>query len=95
MPVWLRGNGETSTLTVHVQPGAKASEIAGEYGAALKIRLAAPPWDGQANEALVAFLAERLGLPKRAVVIQSGTSSRHKCVALRLSADLAAARLGF
>lgn len=95
MPVWLRGEGGNSTLTIHVQPGAKVSEIAGEHGEALKIRLAAPPRDGKANEALIAFLAERLAVPRRAVTLQSGASSRHKIVAVALPAGDVAARLGF
>ncbi len=94
-PVWLRGDGANSTLTLHVQPGAKVSELAGEHGEALKIRLAAPPRDGRANEALIAFLAERLGVPRRAITLQSGATSRHKVVALELPAATVAARLGY
>lgn len=55
-------------LDLHVQPG----------GGRLKLRLAAPPVDGKANEALVAFLAEYYGVPKRNVRILAGASSRRK-----------------
>ncbi|HNN47094.1 MAG TPA: DUF167 family protein, partial [Azospira sp.] len=48
-PVWLKRSGERLTLTLHIQPGAKKTEVAGEHGDALKIRLAAPPVDGKAN----------------------------------------------
>ena len=50
------------------------------HGAALKVRLHAPPVDGAANEALVALLAERLGLPARAVRIVTGATARAKTV---------------
>lgn len=70
-------------LTVHVQPGAKRTEYAGLHGEALKFRVAAPPAEGEANEALCAFLAELFGLPKGAVVLRSGLSSRHKRVWLK------------
>ena len=66
------------TLTLHIQPGAKKTELAGLHGDALKIRLAAPPVDGKANEALVKFVAETLGLPKSAVNLKSGHTSRRK-----------------
>jgi len=66
------------TLTLHIQPGAKKTEFAGLHGDALKIRLAAPPVDGKANEALVKFIAETLKLPKSAVNLKSGQTSRRK-----------------
>ena len=67
-------------LRVRVQPRAKRSEIAGEREGALVIRVAAPPVDGKANAALCAFLAERLGVPKSAVSVVRGQSSRDKLV---------------
>ena len=66
------------TLTLHIQPGAKKTEFAGLHGDALKIRLAAPPVDGKANEALIRFVAETLGLAKSAVNLKSGQTSRRK-----------------
>lgn len=78
MDDWLRVGDGGITLTLHVQPGARKSELAGLHGDALKIRLAAPPVDGKANAALIAFIAERLGLPKSAVTLKSGQSSRRK-----------------
>lgn len=81
MPDWYRpGRDGKLTLTLHIQPGAKRSEVAGIHGEALKIRLAAPPVDGKANDALLRFIAERLELPRAAVVLKSGQSSRHKVV---------------
>ena len=66
------------SLRVHAQPGAKRTEAAGLHGEALKIRVAAPALEDRANEALIAFLAERLGLAKRDVVLVSGAKSREK-----------------
>ncbi|CAK8721646.1 UPF0235 protein CDV28_12527 [Candidatus Electronema halotolerans] len=69
-------------LSVHVQPGAARTELAGMHGDALKLRLAAPPVDGKANKAVIAFLAQLLHLPKSAVVIRSGLRSRAKTLLL-------------
>ncbi|MGH7256128.1 MAG: DUF167 domain-containing protein [Nitrospirales bacterium] len=74
---------EGAILTVHVQPNASKTEFAGLHGDALKIRVAAPPVEGAANERLRAFLADRLGLPTRSVHIASGGSSRRKRILLR------------
>lgn len=65
---------------VHVQPRASRSEIVGEHGGALKVRLAAPPVEGAANEALVELLAGALHVPRRDVRIVSGAASRRKVV---------------
>jgi uncharacterized protein (TIGR00251 family) len=73
-------HGASIRVRVHVQPRAARSEVVGSHGAALKVRLHAPPVDGAANEALVALLAERLGVPKRAVRIVGGAASRAKTV---------------
>ena len=81
------------TLTLHIQPGAKKTECAGLHGEALKIRLAAPPVDGKANEALLRFVAERLKLPKSAVILKSGQTSRHKVVEVSGAAPEAVAAL--
>ena len=80
-------------FAVHVQPRASRSEIAGVHGAAMKVRLAAPPVDGAANDALVALLAERLGVGRRAVRIVSGASSRAKTVEVEGSTAAAVLRL--
>lgn len=82
MAIWLRGDGDGCVIALHIQPGAKRTEVAGEHGDALKIRLAAPPVDGKANEALVAFVAGCLGVPRSAVTIKSGHSSRRKVLAV-------------
>lgn len=83
---WLRPDGEGCVITVHVQPGAKRTEIVGEHGDALKIRLAAPPVDGKANEALLSYLAEKLSVSRRAMELRAGATSRRKLVAVDLPA---------
>ncbi|MBS0354571.1 MAG: YggU family protein [Proteobacteria bacterium] len=80
---WLNRAADGSvTLTLHIQPGAKKTEFAGLHGEALKIRLAAPPVDGKANAALIAFLAKACGVSKSAVELVSGDTSRSKRVRL-------------
>jgi uncharacterized protein (TIGR00251 family) len=70
------------TLAVRAQPGAKKTAIVGVYGegdaAQLKIAVQAPPIEGRANDALVAFLAETFGISKRSVELVSGELSRSK-----------------
>lgn len=85
MAEWFRRNGEVVTLTLHIQPGAKRSELAGLHGEALKIRLAAPPVEGRANEALLKFIAKLFGVPVRQVELKQGGQSRHKVVAITSS----------
>ena len=73
---------EGAVLTIHVQPKASKTEYAGLHGGALKFRVAAPPVEGAANEALCAHLAELFNLPKKSVVLLSGQGSRKKRVLL-------------
>jgi hypothetical protein len=82
-------------LAIRVQPRAARSEVAGLHGDRIRIRLAAPPVGGAANDALVRFLAEVLGVPARAVTITGGLASRSKTVlATGVGPAEAAARLG-
>jgi len=67
-------------LALLVQPRAGRTEVVGPHGEVLKIRLAAPPVDGEANEELVRFLAKALGVAKQAVTIESGETGRRKRV---------------
>ena len=82
MSEWYRRNGEVLTLTLHIQPGAKRTDVAGLHGEALKIRLAAPPIEGRANEALLKFIAASFEVPLRQVELKQGSQSRHKVVAV-------------
>jgi hypothetical protein len=83
-----------TVLSIRVQPNASRTECAGLHGEALKIRVAAPPVDGAANEAVTGFLAEELGVPRASVSVQSGAGARSKRVLVKgLSPDQVRARL--
>lgn len=83
----LRARADGVTLAVRAQPGAKKTAIVGIYGegtgAQLKIAVQAPPLEGRANEALIAFLAETFGVTKASVELASGELSRNKVFLLR------------
>ena len=76
-------------IDVYVQPRASRTEIVGLHDTRLKIRLASPPVDGAANAELVAFIAERIGVPKANVRVVAGTSSRRKVVEVEASSEQA------
>lgn len=78
-----RHDGEDLLLSVYVQPRASRDEIAGPYGDVLRIRVAAPPVDGAANEALCRFVAGLCGVAKSAVQIDSGETGRRKTIRIR------------
>jgi uncharacterized protein len=84
---WCRADGDALVLSLHVQPGARRTEVAGVHGegaeARLKVRLAAPPVDGKANAALLAFLAGAYGVTLRNVTLLRGETSRQKTVRIQ------------
>ncbi len=82
LPVWARHDQDMWLLEIHVQPGAKTSEIVGQHGDRLKIKIAAPPADNAANEALIEFIAKTAGVPKSRVKLIRGQSSRLKTLAV-------------
>ena len=77
-PVAIRDSPGGCILPVRVHPGARRNAIAGVHDGALKISLTTPPTDGRANDALIAFLAERLRLPRARISLVSGATSRSK-----------------
>lgn len=81
-------------LALKVQPRASRNELAGVLGTELRLRVTAPPVDSAANEAVLEFIARLLGLPRRAVTLVRGQTSRHKLVRLEgIALDEAARRL--
>ncbi|HKC49899.1 MAG TPA: DUF167 domain-containing protein [Myxococcota bacterium] len=83
--------GDRVLLELHVVPRAAKTAIAGVHDGRVKVSLAAPPVDGAANDALVAFIAKTLGRPKRDVELIRGEASRKKTLAIR-GVTLAAVR---
>jgi uncharacterized protein len=73
---------EAVTFRVRAQPRAAKTEIVGEYGGAVKLRIAAPPVDGKANDEMIRFFSKLFMIPNRSVEIVSGDSSRDKIVRL-------------
>lgn len=75
-------SGPACRLRVKVVPGASRSEVVGLLGAAVKVRVAAPPEGGQANREVCALLADRLGLPLAQVTVVAGPASPVKVIGL-------------
>ncbi len=94
LPGWARDGSDGAVLEVLVQPRASRTRVVGEHDGRLKIQLAAPPVDGEANAALVAFLAGALGVKRADVVLLAGETGRRKRVRVAgLAAATAASRL--
>jgi uncharacterized protein (TIGR00251 family) len=75
-------------LRVHVQPGAGRTAVTGRYGDAVKLKVAAAPEGGRANEAVVTLLASTLGVDRGSIELSSGATSRAKRFTIR-GVDLA------
>jgi uncharacterized protein (TIGR00251 family) len=92
IPSYLSDAGQDCLLSVRVIPRAGRTSLAGKRGASLLVRVAAAPVDGAANGALLAFLAEHLGVPPRALSLEAGMRSRDKRIRItnRTAADVAA-----
>ncbi len=93
MPPWLRAGPEGVTLELLVQPRASRTQVLGEHDGRLRIALAAPPVDGEANAALLEFLARALGVRKAEVALLRGESGRRKTVRVAGASAEAALRL--
>lgn len=78
--VAIREDERGVVFSVQVHPRAKKNAITGEFGGALKLSLTAPPIEGRANEACIAFFAKLLKVPRSSVTIASGHSSRAKVI---------------
>lgn len=76
----LESTADGVRLRLRIQPRASRTEVVGLHGESLRVRLAAPPVDGAANEELVRFLAEQLGVSRHAVEITAGHGGRQKTV---------------
>ncbi|MBX3617931.1 DUF167 domain-containing protein [Nitrosomonas sp.] len=84
MTLWYRyDKAGDLVLTLHIQTGAKITGMAGIFGDALKIKLAAAPVEGKANAVLLSYLANRFNVPLAQVVLKQGEKSRHKVVVIQ------------
>lgn len=92
-PACLQPAGTGCDLRVQVVPNASRTACAGLHDGALRLRLMAPPIDGRANAALLAWIAVELALPRRAVTLLSGDTQRRKRVHIDAPADRVAAWL--
>jgi len=81
----IRKHKDGLLLAIYVQPRAAKNAVAGLHNGALKLRLTAPPVDGAANKMCLQFLAKRLNIPKSALQIESGHTSRTKTILCRCS----------
>ncbi len=81
-PAWLSSSGDDVFLDVLVSPRASRTRVMGVHDDRLKIQIAAPPVDGKANDELVRFLAETLGVSRAQVEVVGGASSKRKTVRL-------------
>jgi hypothetical protein len=88
--VAVRWDGADLVLHIQVQPRASRNELAGIHGDRLKVRLTAPPVDGRANAALIAFLAELFGVSRSCVTLLAGETGRAKRVRIKRPARLPA-----
>jgi hypothetical protein len=78
----IRSTPGACILSVRVHPGAKRNAITGTHADALKISLTTPPTDGRANAALIAFLADRLNIPRLSIELLTGATTRSKTLRL-------------
>ena len=83
MPSFLRAHQNGVYVAIKVQPRASKNEIGEALGNELKVKVAAPPVDSAANEALMGLLVQALGCPRSAVQLRHGQTSRHKLVFVR------------
>jgi len=83
MRSWIKDGSGNVELRIYCQPRASKTEIVGFHGDALKVRLAAPPVEGQANTELCKFLARYFGVVRQNVQILSGTGSRQKRIVIK------------
>lgn len=93
MSDWYQVRDDRLTLTLHVQPGAKRTEVMGLHGDALKIRVAAAAVEGNANARLLEFLRKVFGVPASRITLKHGEHARRKVVEIQGSAVLPEALL--
>ena len=96
MTSWYRFDADRNILciSVHVQPNARSTGIAGRHGEALKIRVAAPPSASRAHQLVIELIAQKLGVPKSRVRLRRGRRSRAKLIEVLAPGEDALRSLG-
>jgi uncharacterized protein (TIGR00251 family) len=95
LPVWIEPTSSGVVLRVLVAPRSATTKVLGLHDGMVKVALTAPPVDGAANKALIAFLAKMLGVSKSSVTIIAGETSRKKSVSVEgIGPEEATRRLG-
>ena len=87
MKPWLKKHAKGSLLQLYIQPGASSNVVVGMHGERLKVKIKAPPVDGEANAELVKYIGEFLGIAKSKVHLLKGESSRQKDILVELSPE--------
>jgi uncharacterized protein (TIGR00251 family) len=90
-PIWLKQTPTGITLSLHCQPGAKQTKVAGLHDDCLKISLQAPPLENRANALLVAWLSKQLKVPQKQIQFISGQNSRKKRI--EIQGDISAEKI--
>lgn len=84
MESWLKNHPKGTLLALYIQPGASMTELSGTHGDRLKVKIKAPPRDGEANEALISYFSGILKIPKARIFLVRGESSRQKDLLVEL-----------
>jgi len=79
----IQESDEGLRIEVKVQPRSSRNQISGEQEGALKVKLTAPPVEGEANQALVNFLSRLLKLPRKNIILIRGETTRNKLIEIR------------
>jgi uncharacterized protein (TIGR00251 family) len=87
MEPWLEEQEKGCVLRLYIQPGASKDELQGVHGERLKVKIKAPPREGEANASVIEFMAKILGVSKSKVHFLRGESSRQKDLLVELPAS--------
>lgn len=84
MNSWLKNHPKGTLLLLYIQPGASSNEVSATHGERLKVKIKAPPRDGEANAGLISYLSEILKVSKAKIFLVRGESSRQKDILVEL-----------
>lgn len=87
MESWIKNHPKGGVLLLHIQPGASKTELTGLHGDRIKVKIKAPPRDGEANAAVIEYFSEILKVAKAKIFLVRGESSRQKDLLVELPID--------